>query len=280
MRGVGAWAVLLLVMALVVARPVRADEALLTPFVELEQLARPAGGEGSDLVVLGELGFDNALVRPLAERLRRRGHSVWLLSATSRADGLERWGRAVVQATAGLHRVQVVALGVGGGAWRSLAATGRVSGVVAVNVPERLRIGNVALADALAEASFQPHRWLVTPRGALLLGGGRSTPSGELSLLRRTARPLHPLLAADVSSLMLGARDEPASAVPVVRFVSVKDNLVSPEDVLLAGRGGPARRLGRLELFSRDWGHLDWLASDEGLSEVGERIAEALEALP
>jgi hypothetical protein len=38
--------------------------------------------------------------------------------------------------------------------------------------------------------------------------------------------------------------------------------------------------MGKIELFARNYGHLDWLADDEGLSDVFPVLLGELEALP
>jgi hypothetical protein len=244
------------------------------------ELHTGASSSGPPVLIINELGFAPGLTRPLAERLLRRGHTVALASATPQVESLESFAEAVAAASADRTGWRVLALGVGGTTARRLAERpGAIRGVVAVNVPERLRIGNVALADALAEGLFQPERWLHGAQGQLLLGAGRSTPDGDTAVLRGFARPLSVTLAADIARRFVGEDSFPSASVPTVRFVSVKDNLVSPEDVLLPTAAGEARRLGRLELFARDYGHLDWLISDEAISDTFAPIADALEAL-
>jgi hypothetical protein len=153
-----------------------------------------------------------------------------------------------------------------------------------VNVPLRHQVENLTLARALADDLFQPARWLESDAGRLLLGGGRSTPIDEIERLARFAHPLPPPLALDVARLL--SRREPVvpPPVPTRLFVSVKDNLVHPEDALDAAdpawAPASAQRLGRVEFFARDYGHLDWLTTDAALDDVAPVLVDALEALP
>jgi hypothetical protein len=70
--------------------------------------------------------------------------------------------------------------------------------------------------------------------------------------------------------------------IPIRALVSVRDNLVASENALPNGSTGitHARRLGLLEGFKADYGHLDWLADDKELADVAPAVVEDLESIP
>lgn len=242
----------------------------------------PETREGGAIVVLPELGFGHELFAPLSEGLRRRGFELYVPEPDAGLPDTAAWHDLALQAARAAGRgARVLAIGVGGLEAAGVAREGAAKGVVAINVPRRSRVGSVALADALQAGLFQPAAWRDQGRASLLLTGGSITPEADRAAVLRDLRPLGTGLA---SALALAfARDTFAGPidVPVRALVSVKDNLVSPEDAL-AGRDASlvsVRRLGRLELFARDYGHLDWLASDEALDDVLPVLEVELEAL-
>lgn len=240
---------------------------------------------GPRVLLVPEVGFDHALFAPLCERLARRGFDVLAVDPAADTASLADWALAVARA-ARLHggHPKVLAVGLGGEAAFVLARAGGAGGIVAVNVPLQHRVGNVALASALAADLYAPRRWGEHGRARLLLGGGRVTPEADLDVLEATARPVPEPLARELALLL--ARRSPVllPEVPIRVLASLKDNLVHPEDAMLAASPDwhptSARRLGRIEFFGRDYGHLDWLASDAALDDLVPTIADELEALP
>jgi hypothetical protein len=243
----------------------------------------PAGSEGGRVVVVPELGFSHRLVEPLCERLRRRGFELYVAEAGPELGSFDDWTLAVARtAHAAGHGAAWLALGVGGGAAYAVAGPAKARGLVAVNVPGRFRVSNVALADALARDLFDPAAWLRAGQGTLLLGGGRSAPREAEAFVAAAVVALSPALARDVGRRYARGEVLPEPGVPLRVVVSVKDNVVHPEDAL-AGPGERAariERLGRIEYFDRDYGHLDGLAPGAGLDELASLVADALGALP
>ncbi len=241
---------------------------------------------GPRVVVIPELGFDHRLVSPLCARLARLGFDVVTFDPPRGLKSFDAFVLTAARVVATRHEpVRLLAIGVGGEAAFEIARAGGVSGIVAVNVPLRYEVGDVAFARALADDLFSPRGWTADDaRARLLLGGGRSTPWRELARLERATVALSPALAADVADRFARHASIVLPHVPIRLFASVKDNVVPPEDVLEppdpSWHPAYARRLGKMELFARDYGHLDWLASDRALDDVVPALADALEALP
>jgi predicted alpha/beta hydrolase len=251
----------------------------------------PAKGATRRVLVVPELGFDRSLVAPLCRRLRDSGWDVATLEGRhlgpggGRREGWDAWLLDVAAAAGALQPdLHILALGVGGAAAWTVAGQGGAKGVVAVNVPVRMAAESAALADALAESYFDPAAWLQTGRGPVLLGAGRRTPGPVIRRLADAAKPLPKALRRDLAALYAVQNIETLPDVPVRLLVSVRDNLVPAEDALVLGQAAPAyaaaRRMGKIELFARNYGHLDWLADDEGLSDVFPVLLGELEALP
>jgi hypothetical protein len=266
------------------AAPVRAGH-LTSPLdgATLHHYVPPAGGEGGRVVVVPEIGTTHRLLEPLCERLRRRGFELFVAEPSPGLASMEAWTLVVARtARAAGEGARWLALGVGGSAAYVVAGPARARGVVAVNVPGRLRLGNVALAEAITRDLFDPAAWARAGQGALLLGAGRLTPRDAEAFVAASVVAPPTALARDVAHRYAEPGTTADPEVPLRVVVSVKDSLVHPEDAL-AGPGARAaavRRLGRLEYLARDYGHLDWLSPGGGLDEVAPVLAEELERLP
>lgn len=250
----------------------------------------PARGVPRRLLVVPELGFDPALFAPLCRRLRDSGWDVATLVgrhagvADSRAEW-SAWTRDVARAAGALQPgLHILAIGVGGAvAWPVAAAEGAV-GIVAVNVPLRWETSGRARDDALRLGGFDPAYFVASGRAPVLLGAGRRTPAAAMRELSRAVRPVPQSLARDIADRFASGMHDDLPAVPVRMLVSARDNLVPPEDALGLDDGRPAfaaaRRMGRIELFDRDYGHLDWLADPDALRDVFPVLLAELDALP
>ncbi len=241
---------------------------------------------GPKVVVIPEIGFDHRLVAPLCGKLRDSGFDVVTFDPPRGLRSFDDFVLAAAAAVASRRgRVRLVAVGVGGEAAFDIARAGGASGIVAVDVPVWNEVGDVTLARALADDLFDPRAWAASDRRAtLLFGSADGAPERAIARLERETVPVTPALAADLADRL--ARHAPVE-LPEVRmrvFVSVADNWVEPEDALemphSTWRPRAARRLGRVELFLRDYGHLDWLASSTALDDVTPALVRALEALP
>lgn len=244
------------------------------------------GADAARVLVVPELGFDWRLYAPLCSYLHWRGYDVALVE-TDELSGEEGWNGWVrqVAAVAVAHgpAPRILAIGVGGAAAWSVAAEGGAATLLAVNVPLRWEVGNVRSVELLADHRFDPHAWMRTGAEQVVLGAGRQTPTRALRTLSSNARPLPERLQWDVASRFTSKALESLPQVPTSLFVSVKDNLVAPEHALagVESHEGPirTRRLGMMEYFTRDYGHLDWLADEKAHSDVFPVIAAELEAL-
>jgi hypothetical protein len=249
----------------------------------------PTAVPARKVLVIPELGFDHRLVASLCADLREQGFDTATLDSRESTQlpgdrtGLAGWLLDVARAVrAHGPKPYVVAIGVGGEAGLALANLGAVAGVVAINVPFHHELNNVALRQALAAYHYDPQAWLDTRYGPLLLGAGRSTPLDALEALSRATVPVSTALQTDVEALLKDPSPVELPHVPMEVLLSVKDNFVPTEDAfppdghVLQG----ARRLGRMEMFERDYGHVEWLVDEDSLAEIAPAIVHALEALP
>lgn len=242
------------------------------------------------VLVIPELGFSSRLVEPLCVALRDAGFDVAtfdgreLTGKRGKSEGLDAWtidaGRAL-----SVHgpKPLVVALGVGGSVVWDLASLDAVGGVLAINVPQRFELGNAALRQAMAEQQFNPAAWLDSKYGAVLFTGTQRPASTVLANLARLTFPVSPALRADVARLYAEQRQMAVPAkIPLAVVLSSSGNIVPTETALLPSTPAlvASRRLGRMETFRRNYGHLDWLVEEDAFEEVMPTIVSALEAMP
>jgi len=249
----------------------------------------PTRANAPKVLVLPELGFDHRLVGQLCFQLRKAGFDVAtvdgreITGAGGRFTGLAGWTIDVARAVAaqGPNPI-VVAVGIGGDAALEMGRLGAIRGVVAINVPLRHAVGDEALRLALKADGYDPGLWLDHGIGALLLGAGKSTSGPDLDRLGRLASATSPEMNAQVVRLLQDGATAELPRIPIRALISVKDNLVATEDALpgAGGRLTHARRLGLIEGFRADYGHLDWLVDQASLDEVTPAIVEDLEAIP
>lgn len=255
------------------------------------QLWRWAAKEANapTVLVLPELGFDHRLVAPLCAKLRDAGFDVAALDgrevtgAGGKYEGYAGWTIDVARAAAALGPgTVIVGMGVGGGAALTVAGLGGTRGLILIDVPLRHEVGNVALRLALKADGYDPKAWLEHGIGALLVAAGKSTPDLPVSRLMELADNTSHATATEVAARLSDGAVETLPRVPIRALVSVKDNLVSSENALPGAGAGitHARRLGLLEGFKADYGHLDWLADDKALADVAPAVVEDLEAIP
>lgn len=237
---------------------------------------------GRRVLVVPEVGFDHRLVRPLCERLQRAGFAVFAVSPDHSA-GVEGFLVDVAAALRASRAEYLVALGVGGALAVRATEAAPVRGVVAINVPFAFEPSNVALADALVAFGFDPSAWARTDAGPMLLGAGRSTSSAAALAFEKLAIRPGDALRAEVAALYATRKSIEQPEVPLRLLVGVKDNLVEPHLALglsAVRQGTPSRRMGLIEGFSRDLGHLEWLVDETLLDDVLPAIVHELEALP
>lgn len=234
------------------------------------------------MLVVPEVGFDHRLVAPLCQRLQQAGFDVYSLGPALDA-GAEGFVFDVAAALRASEADYLVAMGVGGALAVQATAVAPLRGVLAINVPFAFEPSNVALADALVAFGFDPQAWARTSAGPMLLGAGRSTSSSAALAFEKLALRPGDALQADLRTLYARRTrlDPPEVALRVL--VGVKDNLVEPH-LALGLRpwksATPARRMGLIEGFTRDLGHLEWLVDEALLDDVLPAIVRELEALP
>ena len=247
----------------------------------------PRDAQARPVLVIPELGFDHRLVASLCARLRDEGFDVATLDGrevtgkTGTQHGLSGWDLDVGAAIrAHGPRPLVVAVGIGGAVAWTLGEIGAVSGIVAIDVPVRHALDNLASRSAMSLFGFAPERWIRSPYGPVLLSAGHTTPPDDLYALRHLARSVSTELSNDVAAFFASPGD-PIPSVPIAVLLSPKDNLIPTEDAFTPELDrAMARRLGRLELFQRDYGHLDWLVDEAALDEIVPVIAQALRGMP
>lgn len=235
------------------------------------------------VLVVPEFGFSPALFAPMCTRLRRHGYDVTLVEgrhASGQGDrGWDGWLLDVARAVVVMRPQRVVAIGLGGAAALELASVPGFPPLVAVNVPATSGGDTHVRSVALTESAFEPAAWLRSEAGHVLLANGRQTSREVHEALVATVRPLPPAFSIELAMrLRRGPRAVPVGPVHVV--VSPKGNLVPGEQsmALLDAPGfRGARRLSKVELYPRDFGHLDWLVDDGSLSTVLPAIVDALE---
>lgn len=240
-------------------------------------------GDGAARVLLvPELGFDHRVVAPLAEILRTSGFDVYTFDARRSAGGVTGFALDVAAALNASQAEYLLATGLAGAIALHAVRTYPVKGALLINVPFSLEPTNVALADALAAHGFHPAAWARTEAGPMLLGAGRQTPSTAALAFEKLSAPLHESLAADVAQLYARKTHVNAPDIRMRLLVGTKDNLVEPR-LALSVRTLPsvegARRIGKIEGFKRDVGHMDWLVDPTTLREVAPVIVQELEAL-
>lgn len=229
-----------------------------------------------------ELGFDHRLVAPLAESLRGSGFDVYAFDARRSAGGVAGYALDVAAALQASRPDFVVGIGLAGAIALRAVRIHPVKGVLLINVPFSIEPTNVALADALSAHGFNPAAWARAAAGPMLLGAGRQTPAAAALAFEKLSIPLHDSLVADVARLYARKASIDAPRVRMRLLVGIKDNLVEPRSALsvreLAEVEG-SRRIGKIEGFVRDVGHLDWLVDPPTLRDVAPVIARELEAL-
>lgn len=244
------------------------------------------------VLVVPELGFDHRLVGALCGRLQAEGFDVAAIDGrhvAASAGSAHGWNGWLLDVARALREhgpdTRVVAIGVAGAAALEVASVAdgaarrSLLGIVAVNVPQRLEVSNVALATALARDFFDPASWVRAGDGNVLLASGRSTSDEVSEALTSLARPVPPVLARNAAAMLMSREPVPAPLVPVRVLASFRDNLVPPELQIVEGGPQAARRMGRIELFAADYGHLDWLVDPRALADVAPVIADELRAL-
>lgn len=248
--------------------------------VYLHRLGREAPGR--TVLIVPEFGFDERLVLPLAERVHAAGFVVHVLGEgrvprKSLADFILDVRAAVEESGA----ERVLGIGVAGAVAAWGLSSSPIDGMLLVNAPFELRLSNVALADAFAAHGFSPTAWSRTGWGGLLLGSGRSTSSAALRAFERLAVPLDEELRRELArAYLVGLRIE-SPAVPTRLLVGVKDNLAEAHLSLLARseKTVSARRMGRIEGFAFDVGHLDWLVDPAVARDVWPVVLDELDEL-
>jgi hypothetical protein len=249
----------------------------------------PTRGDATRVLVLPEIGFDHRLVTPFCERLRNAGYDVATLDgrevtgARGRFDGYDGWAVDVARAAVAHGPGPViVGIGVAGSAGLTVLRLGAARGMIAINVPIHHEVANDALRLSLRADGYDPQAWLERGMGPLLLGAGRATKSSVIDRLQILVLPVSQAMNRQVTVRLADARTDEIPAVPIRALVSVKDNLVASEDALPdAGRAFTrVRRLGLLEGFQADYGHLDWLVDKAPLEEVASVVAQEIEQIP
>jgi hypothetical protein len=241
------------------------------------------------VLVLPELGFDHRLVAPLCGKLRDAGFDVAALDgrdvtgAGGRFEGFAGWTIDVARAAAVMGpRTVIIGVGIGGEAAITVATVGTTRGLLLINVPLRHEVGNEALRLALKADGYDPKAWLEHGIGAILVATGRTTQDPTITHLMELVDNTSHAAATELATRLGDGASEALPRLPVRALVSVRDNLVPSEDALPNAGAGitHARRLGLLEGFKADYGHLDWLADDRELADVLPAIVEDLESIP
>lgn len=240
------------------------------------------GAGAARVLLVPELGFDHRVVAPLAEVLRGAGFDVYAFDARRSAGGVAGYALDVAAALDASRAEYLVGMGVAGAIALRAVRVRPVKGALLINVPFSLEPTNVALADALAAYGFNPAAWARTQAGPMLLGAGRQTPEAAAHAFEKLSVPLEESLAADVARLYASKTQIDAPPIRMRLLVGTKDNLVEPRLSLSVRRVSSvtgARRIGKIEGFERDVGHLDWLVDPFTLRDVAPTIVRELEAL-